>query len=171
MTQFTRPESRANQVADGFVQEKKFVNGHSASVSTLIALDAAGTFPCPNLLGRQADSGGHFLAGVRRYSKVFLDTMTTNARCESLGDTANQRGCNQVRLDAHFKETGNSADAVVRMERRKNQVSRLSSPNRDFGGFEIPDFSNQHHVRVVPQHGSQPCGERKSNLVTNLDLN
>ena len=96
--------------------------------------------------------------------------MPANPAREALGNAAYQRRGNQVRLDAHFQQAGHRADAVVGVQRGEHQVPRLRGPHGNFGRLEIPDFTHQHDVGVVPEHGAQPGGEGQADLIAHLDL-
>ena len=45
------------------------------------------------------------------------------------------------------------------MQRAEHQVSRQCCLNRDFGRFQVTDFTHQNRVRILPQNGSQAACE------------
>src|SRR5262245_15295668 len=50
-------------------------------------------------------------------------------------------------------------------------MARLGRTDGDFCCVMIPDFTDEHDVRVVAQHRTQTGGECQTDLFTHLDLN
>ena len=96
--------------------------------------------------------------------------MAANATSQPLGDAANQGGSDQVGLNAHFEQASHRADAVVGVERGKNQVPGLRGADGNFGGFKITNFTDQNDIGVMPQDGAQARGESEADLFAHLDL-
>ncbi len=56
------------------------------------------------------------------------------------------------------------------MQGGEHQVTSLRCLDGDFGGFEIADLPHHHHIRVLPQKGSQGAGKGQPSLGVDLHL-
>ena len=62
------------------------------------------------------------------------------------------------------------ARGVVRVQRAEHHVPGQRRLDRHLGRFQVADFADQDHVRVVPQDRPQGAGERQADLRVRLDL-
>src|SRR4051812_35008253 len=56
------------------------------------------------------------------------------------------------------------------MERAEYLVPGQRRPNRYFRGLRITDFTDHHHIRILPQYGPQTIGEIKVSARPHRDL-
>src|SRR2546426_603380 len=56
------------------------------------------------------------------------------------------------------------------MQRREYQVAGQSRFDRNFSGLLIACFTDEDHIRILPQEGAKNAGEIEPNLFVRLDL-
>ena len=81
-----------------------------------------------------------------------------------------ERRRDQIRLDAHVDQSRRGAGGVVGVQRAEHQVTGERRLHGDFGRFQVANFADQDHVRVVTQNRAQTGGERQPILAFDLDL-
>src|SRR5689334_2626299 len=106
-----------DQLADGVAHEQQLVDPRAAAIAGLRAVLAAAAFPDLRLAavrGRDlAERLGAELGG--------LPALEADLPHEPLREDAEQRGREQVVLDAHLEEPGHGAGGIVRVERREDE--------------------------------------------------
>ena len=113
----------------------------------LVAFNTAPAFPSFYLVGPDTERSSHFVPGLRWYIGILFGAMTADTPSQALGDAADQRGGDEVRLDAHFQQARDGAEAVVGVQGGENQVAGLGGADGDLGRFEIANFADQHNIR------------------------
>ena len=62
----------------------------------------------------------------------------------------------QKGLNPHIDQTGHGSGGVIRVDRRKNQVTSERSLNGDFRRLSVADFSDHDHVGILTQNSAHP---------------
>jgi hypothetical protein len=70
----------------------------------------------------------------------------------------------EERLDAHVNQPRERARRVVRVQRAEHQVTRQRRADGDLRGLLVADFTDHHHVRVLPQDVAQAHREGQPDL-------
>ena len=96
--------------------------------------------------------------------------MRAQAAHETLRDDARQSRREKIRGHAHVEQTEDRAERVLRMQRRKEQMTRQRSTHRHLRRLRIADLAEHDLVDVRAQHGAKPCGIRHARLLVHLDL-
>jgi hypothetical protein len=89
---------------------------------------------------------------------------------QALGQYAQQRGTQQEGLHAHVGQAGDGAGRVVGVQRGQHQVAGQRGLDGDLRGFEVADFADHDHVRVLAQDGAQGLGKGQVDLGIDLGL-
>src|SRR5690554_2727018 len=80
-------------------------------------------------------------------------------------------GCGNVKGgNSHIAQTGQGFRRAVGVQGGKHQVPRLGSFNGNGGGVQVPNFTNHHDIRVLPQEGAQGSGEVQAHFGVHVDL-
>ena len=64
----------------------------------------------------------------------------------------------------------NALGRIVRVQRAENQVTRQRGANGDFGRFQVANFADHDHVRVLAQNMAQAHREGQPDFRTHRDL-
>ena len=89
--------------------------------------------------------------------RLFVDLLALGAKHphQPLGhDRLNRRG-HQEGLHAHVDQSSDRARSVVRVERAEDQVTRKGRLDRDFGDFQVTNFTHQDDVGGLTQHRAE----------------
>ena len=89
---------------------------------------------------------------------------------QALRDDQAHRGRDGIGLHAHVDQARQRLRRVVGVQGREHQVAGLRGLDGDFRGFEVADFADHHHVRILAQEGAQRRGEGQAHLVVDVDL-
>ena len=89
---------------------------------------------------------------------------------QALRDDADETRRQQEGLDAHVAQSRDGADRGVGVQRRQHQVAGERGLHGDLRGFEVADFADHHHVRVLAQDGAQAAREGHFDLGVDLGL-
>src|SRR3546814_18906289 len=65
---------------------------------------------------------------------------------------------------------GERTDRIVGMQGGQHQVTSERCLHRDLGSFQIADFADHDHVRVLAQNRAQRTGEGQADLAVSLNL-
>ena len=101
---------------------------------------------------------------------IALLALRTQHPHQTLGDDRDHRRGHKERLDPHVDQPSHRARRVIRVQRRKNQMSRQRRLDRDLRRLPVPDLTHQNHIRVLPDDRPQPLGEGQVDLRVHLDL-
>src|SRR5688500_16205535 len=100
---------------------------------------------------------------------LFL-TAVADAAYQPLGLNDVDTCRDQERFDTHVYETRNCRRRVVRMQRRKNKVTRQGGLDRDLRGLEVADLTDEDDVRILTQERAKSSGKVQADLLLHLDL-
>ena len=89
---------------------------------------------------------------------------------QALRENADQARGEQERLDAHVAQTRDGADGGVGVQGREHEVTGQRRLHGDVRGFQVADFADHHHVRVLAQDGAQAAREGHLDLGVDLRL-
>ncbi len=89
---------------------------------------------------------------------------------EALGQHQLQGGRDQERVRPEVDQAGHGGGRVVGVQGRQHQVAGEGGLHRQLRGLLVPDLADQHHVRVLPEHVTQPAGERQADARIDLRL-
>src|SRR5205814_156058 len=70
----------------------------------------------------------------------------------------------------HIHEPRYRTRRIVRVECTEDEMSGESGTNCDIGSFEIADFADHDHVRILADDVPQSCRECKTDLRVHMDL-
>ena len=107
---------------------------------------------------------------LRAHGRVLALAIRAQHAHEALGHHGFQRRRHEVRLDAHVHEARQRAGRVVGVQRGKNHVARQRRLHGDLRRFLIANFTDEDHVRVMPQNRAQSAREGQPRLLGNLNL-
>ena len=107
-----------------------------------------------------------FALGRARF--VGLATIRAEQAHETLGEQTDQARGEQERFHAHVVESGDRADGGVGVQGGEHKVAGERGLHGDLGGFEVADFADHHHVRILAQDRAQPA--REGHLHPRVDL-
>ena len=99
----------------------------------------------------------------------FLAVLAQPAR-QPLGDDEGHAGGDVVGRDAHVHQAAEGLRRAVGVEGGQHHVAGLGGLDGDFGGFQIADFADHHHVGVLAENGAQTSGESHFHLGVDLGL-
>ena len=76
--------------------------------------------------------------------------MRTDGPDQSLRHDGFHRGGHEEGLDPHVDQTRERAGGVVGVKGAENQMTRQGRADRDLGGLQIANFTDHHHVGILP---------------------
>ena len=86
---------------------------------------------------------------------IGLATVGTEHPHQPLRHDTDKTGGDQERLDAHVHQTGNGTHGGIGVQGGQHQVPGQTCLNGNLRSFQIPDFPDHHHIRILAQNGSQ----------------
>ena len=89
---------------------------------------------------------------------------------QALRDHQGHRRGDVVRRHAHVHQPRDGLRGVVGVQGRQHHVAGLRGLDRDLGGFQVADFADHDHVRVLTQEAAQRGRERHPALDVHLHL-
>jgi len=106
------------------------------------------------------DLGGLFrgepaIADLLSGGSVIVDAVGADLADEALGHHQRERRAHQIRLDTYIDETGDGGGSVVGVEGGKHEVTGEREFDRNVGSLFVADFTDEHDVRVLTQHGTE----------------
>src|SRR4030095_3515332 len=149
--------SLVDQFANRITNLQKLVNAFSSLVAGIIA--SVATFPVEEWLLANVAARDAELRQQRVIRPVRGAAMCTDATQQALTEHGFQRRRNKERLDAHIKQTRNGPGRIVRMQRRKNQMSRERCLDGNLCRLKIACFANHDAVWVLAQKVPQNACE------------
>jgi len=80
------------------------------------------------------------------------------------------RGGDKKRFDPHIDQTRKRAGRVVRVQRAENQMAGQRRADGNFRGFQVADFADHDHVRILAQNVTQTHREGQPDIRPHRDL-
>ena len=81
-----------------------------------------------------------------------------------------QRGRNQIRFNPHIHQSRKRPRGVIGVESAENQMSRQRGLHGNLRRFLVTNFTNEDHVRIMPQNGPQPASKGQPGFFRDLNL-
>src|SRR5579885_1942043 len=156
-----------DELADRVVHDEQLVDARAAAVARLRAVLAAGA------LGELDGCARHPAHDLAQRLPRHLDrapAALADAADQPLGEHAEQRGGEQVVLDAHLEEPRDRARGVVRVQGREDEVPRERRLDGDLGGLGVADLPHHDHVGILAHDRAQPVGEGEADRRLHVDL-
>ena len=107
---------------------------------------------------------------VRGIGPIGLSAVGADRSHQPLGHHARERTGHEERLDAHIEKPRRRGGRVVRVQGAEHKVARQGGLNGSLCGFEVANFTDHHHVRVMTQNVAKPTPKREANLAANGNL-
>src|SRR6185436_12150192 len=146
------------------IDHHQLVNAGAAS-EALIAVGAGAIERRGWRRSRQIQQAPLVLAG----DIGFLAVRVQHAH-QALSENADQARGKQEGFHTHVAQTSERTDCGVGVQRGHHQVSRERGLHGDVRGFQVADFADHHHVRVLAQDGAQSAREGHLDLGVHLRL-
>src|ERR1051325_9458596 len=157
-----------HQRANRFADKQQFVNSQPALITERPAIFAPGPFVERGrvnfVLGKTDLAQVIALHCLRRFAGW------TNGANKALRHDRLDGGGDEKWLDAHVDQTGECAWGVVRVQRRKNQVTRQRSANGNLRRFEVANFADHDDVRILAKNMAQAHRKRQSDITAHRNL-
>src|ERR1022692_553675 len=101
---------------------------------------------------------------------IGLLAVFADARGQALGEHADDRRGNHVRLDPDLDQPGDRLGRRVGVQGREHDVPGEGGLRRDLRGLKVPDLADQDHVGILPHERPQEVGELEVDRGVDLAL-
>ena len=101
---------------------------------------------------------------------IGLFARLADAGHKPLRQHADHRRCDRVGFDADFHQTRNGLRRGVGVQRGEHNVTGERGFRGDLGGFQIPDFTDENDVGILPHQRAENRGEFQVDVGVDLTL-
>lgn len=155
------------QAAQFVVHHQQFSDRTAAVVATARRIGAGAIKHDRTLLGKPVEAV--FGDQLRRCFEGFAGGRV-QAPHQALGEDAVDGRGNQVAFDTHVQQARDTRRRAVGVQGREHQVAGEGRLDGDAAGFQVADFTDHDHVRVLAHDGAQRAGEVEADGRFHLDL-